>query len=137
MDAGTEGPFLSAGGVGRPGKCSVEEEDCEGLGLGANLKRPFNLAPNWEAEVERDRVPVGENVGEFDRDEEVAIVEYMVWVIPSGILASCWWMKGIRYDEGYSCRYSEGRRKVRRWCECGESGGAFLEIERGGLQLRK
>ena len=41
-----------------------------------NLKRPFNFCPNWEAEVERERVPEVENVGELDRELlEVVIVE--------------------------------------------------------------
>ena len=41
-----------------------------------NLKRPFNFWPNWEAEVERERVPEVENVGELDRELlEVVIVE--------------------------------------------------------------
>jgi hypothetical protein len=68
-------PFFSEGGVGSRGKCSVDDESpwdfCEDW---VNLKRPFNFCPNWEAEVERERVPEMENVGEFERDVEAVIV---------------------------------------------------------------
>ncbi|SRR5579862_4752911 len=77
-------PVFSEGGVGRRGKCSVEDEWddllLEMLEL-PNLNRPLSFCPNWEAEVLRERVPFGENVGLLDRDEEWFIVAWTVWTI--------------------------------------------------------
>ena len=66
--------------VGRPGRCSVEGDCWEDLlwvetFVWVNLKSPLSFWPNWEAEVERERVPETENVGELDREVVVVIVE--------------------------------------------------------------
>jgi hypothetical protein len=72
--------------VGSRGRCSVEEESAptdfwEGAGefveefeTCVNLKRPFNFWPNWEADVERDRVPLTWKVGLLEREVEVVII---------------------------------------------------------------
>lgn len=39
-----------------------------------NLKRPFNFWPNWEADVERERVPLTGKVGLLEREVDVVIV---------------------------------------------------------------
>jgi hypothetical protein len=57
-------------------ECWEEDLLCVETFVWVNLKRPFNFCPNWEAEVERERVPEVENVGELDRELlEVVIVE--------------------------------------------------------------
>ena len=64
----------------------MEEECCEEEDLlcvaeetfvCVNLKRPLSFWPNWEADVERERVPEAEEkVGELEREVlEVVIVE--------------------------------------------------------------
>lgn len=77
-------PCLSDGGVGRRGKCSMEEEAREDLVMiegVVNLKRPFSLAPNWEAEVDRDRVPEEGKVGELEPGVDVVIGENNICVM--------------------------------------------------------
>ena len=79
--------FLSEGGVGKRGKCSVDEEWDDLLLMLVilfvfpNLNRPFNFCPNWEAEVERDRVPVEEKVGLLDLEVEFVIVVCTAWTM--------------------------------------------------------
>lgn len=79
-------PVFSEGGVGRRGKCSVDEE-CEDLLLEIlvlpNLKRPLSFCPNWEAEVLRERVPVGEKVGlsALDDMEFIGVEWTAAWTI--------------------------------------------------------
>jgi hypothetical protein len=49
-------------------------EFVEGFETCVNLKRPFNFWPNWEADVERERVPLTGNVGLLEREVDVVIV---------------------------------------------------------------
>ena len=77
-------PVFSEGGVGRRGKCSVDEE-CDDLlpemPVFPNLKSPLSFCPNWEADVLRERVPVGEKVGLSDLDDVEFMAEWTAGTI--------------------------------------------------------
>jgi hypothetical protein len=100
-------PFFSDGGVGSRGRCSVEEESApmdfwEGAGefvdefeTCVNLKRPFNFWPNWEADVERDRVPLTGDVGLLEREVEVVMVAVRALALHSlRVKAGRWVLRG-------------------------------------------
>jgi hypothetical protein len=69
-----------------------------------NLKRPFNFWPNWEADVERDRVPLTK-VGLLEREVEVVII------VARALAQHSWGAK-------------EGRRWILRGCGRGDAEGA-------------